>query len=87
MEEKEKLERGEIVEKKPAGSSPSERTPTTAEAQQPPETEGQELTAESCEAKLQEALQNTDAQLQAHLCGLLHSHWPRIIVLCAEDCD
>ena len=52
MEEKEKLERGEIVEKKPEGSSPSERTPTTAEAQQPPETEGQELTAENCEAKL-----------------------------------
>ena len=60
MEEKEKLERGEIVEKKPA-VTPSERTggstaATTAEAQQPTEAEvpvlEPELTAETCEAKL-----------------------------------
>ena len=60
MEEKEKLERGEIVEKKPT-VSPSERTggstaATTVETPQqlpqPTEAEGPELTAETCEAKL-----------------------------------
>ena len=57
MEEKEKLERGEIVEKKPA-TTPSERTAaTTEEAQQGEVVEQeqeleQELTPGNCEAKL-----------------------------------
>ena len=41
MEEKEKLERGEIVEKKPA-TTPSERTAATTEEAQQGEVEEQE---------------------------------------------
>ena len=55
MEEKEKLERGEIIEKKPA-ATPSERTAASTaaatEEAQPGEVEELELTAENCEAKL-----------------------------------
>ena len=55
MEEKEKLERGEIIEKKPA-ATPSEKTAgstaATEELQQPGEVEEPELRGEKCEAKL-----------------------------------
>ena len=55
MEEKEKLERGEIIEKKPA-ATPSEKTAAstaaTTELAQPVGVEELELTAENCEAKL-----------------------------------